>query len=91
MSPLARRIADEIRDRGPLSFAGFMERALYDPADGYYGRSDRIGPRGDFHTASDVGRAFGCAIARQLAEIDRGLGSGQPFDVAPSPRVMPLP
>ena len=81
-SPLARRIADEIRREGPLPFAAFMERALYDPADGYYNRDPvPIGPEVDFHTASDVGSAFGRALARQLAEIDRSIGPLDPLEV----------
>ena len=36
-------------------------------------RPDRLGRRGDFFTASDVGTAFGECIARQLEEIDRAL------------------
>ena len=59
-----------------------MELALYHPDRGYYARgSGRIGPRGDFYTASDVGTAFGECIARQLAEMDRLLGSPDPFGV----------
>ena len=59
-----------------------MERALYDPDGGYYSRGgSRLGPGGDFYTASDVGRAFGAAIARQLQEIDRAIGPHDPFHV----------
>ena len=81
-TPLAQRIAQEIRRDGPLTFAAFMERALYDPDGGYYNR-DRppIGPGGDYHTASDVGHGFGKALARQLAEIERRIGPLDPFDV----------
>jgi len=83
VTPLAERIRDEIRASGPISFARFMERALYDPELGYYaaGGGKRLGPRGDYVTASDVGRGFGRAIARQLVEIDRILGASEPFDL----------
>ncbi|HEY4227839.1 MAG TPA: hypothetical protein VGM49_05835, partial [Candidatus Limnocylindrales bacterium] len=33
---LVARVADEIRAGGPMTFARFMELALYDPASGYY-------------------------------------------------------
>ena len=33
------RIADLIRDRGPLTVAAFMDQALYDPEVGYYARA----------------------------------------------------
>ena len=59
-----------------------MERALYDPQDGYYARGPgRIGRGGDFFTASDVGRGFGRCVAAQLSEIDRTVGPFDPFDV----------
>lgn len=59
-----------------------MELALYDPSGGYYTRGPvRLGPAGDYVTASDVGRAFGRALARQLGEIDRRIGPFDPFDV----------
>jgi SAM-dependent MidA family methyltransferase len=80
--PLLDRIRAEIRDRGPISFAHFMELALYDPRDGYYARgAERLGPGGDFITASDAGRAFGRCVARQIVEIDRRIGPCDPFDV----------
>lgn len=79
---LLDRIRGEISQSGPISFARFMELALYDPHDGYYARGPRrLGPDGDFVTASDAGRAFGRCMARQLSEIDRRLGPLDPFDV----------
>lgn len=76
------RIRREIRARGRISFARFMELALYDPQGGYYARGPEcLGQRGDFFTASDVGHHFGRCLARQLREIDRLLGAPRPFDV----------
>ncbi len=81
-SDLVERIGSEIRRRGPISFARFMELALYDAAGGYYARGGSVlGPRGDFFTASDVGRLFGASIARQLLEIDRRIGPLDLFHV----------
>lgn len=82
MRDLPRRIRDEIVAHGPVSFARFMELALYDPGAGYYARSAaRLGVDGDYFTASDVGHAFGRCLARQIAEIDRRLGGPEPFHV----------
>ena len=82
MTPLAERIASEIAERGALSFAAFMERALYDPEGGYYSSGGgRLGPGGDFFTASDVGPFFGAAMARQVREIDRAIGPFEPFHI----------
>src|SRR5688572_214162 len=67
---LGARLRAEISRNGPITFRDFMERALYDPAAGYYtsGRA-RIGRRGDYFTNVSVGPLFGALIARQLAEI----------------------
>ncbi len=77
---LLRRIADEIRGRGPISFARFMDLALHDPEHGYYARgASRLGRDGDFYTASDVGTLFGDCVARQLFEMDGLLGRPPEF------------
>jgi SAM-dependent MidA family methyltransferase len=81
-SRLLDRIHAEIRLDGPITFARFMDLALHDPRDGYYaGGAERVGPRGDFITASDAGRAFGRCMARQIAEIDRAIGPTDPCHV----------
>jgi SAM-dependent MidA family methyltransferase len=50
--------------------ARFMERALYDPRDGYYARAPRRSGRGgDFFTSVDVGPLFGELLAVQIAEM----------------------
>ncbi|HZN54209.1 MAG TPA: SAM-dependent methyltransferase [Candidatus Polarisedimenticolaceae bacterium] len=77
---LVERIRTEILAGGPISFARFMEIALHDPEHGYYaGGPARLGRSGDFFTASDVGPAFGAALAHQLDEMDRALGRPAPF------------
>ena len=46
----------------------------------YYARGpERLGPGGDFVTASDAGDAFGDAVAHQLLELDARLGAPDPF------------
>jgi SAM-dependent MidA family methyltransferase len=72
---LVEMIREEIRTRGPQSFAWFMEQALYHPAHGYYS-SDRaaIGRRGDYFTNVSVGPLFGELLAAQFAEIWERLG-----------------
>jgi SAM-dependent MidA family methyltransferase len=63
-------IRTEIRNRGPQTFAWFMEQALYHPEHGYYS-TDRaeIGRRGDYFTNVSVGPLFGELLAAQFAEI----------------------
>jgi SAM-dependent MidA family methyltransferase len=53
---------------GVLSFARFMELALYCPVHGYYEtQKDNVGPRGDFYTSVSTGELFGELLAFQFA------------------------
>lgn len=75
---LADRIRDEITGRGGwISFAQFMEMALYEPGLGYYSAGARkLGAGGDFVTAPEVAPVFSRCLAAQCAEILRSLGGG---------------
>lgn len=77
---LSEIIRDKIRAQGPVSFAWFMEQALYHPQHGYYS-SDRcvIGRAGDYFTNVSVGPVFGCLLAAQFAEIWEQLGRSGDF------------
>jgi SAM-dependent MidA family methyltransferase len=79
---LSKIIRDEIEARGPVSFAWFMEQALYHPAHGYYssGRAS-IGRKGDYFTNVSVGPLFGQLWAAQFAEIWRNLGQIDNFTI----------
>lgn len=69
MTPLLR-IISTIRERGPLTFADFMELALYHSEHGYYATAARRSGRGgDFYTSADVGSLFGEMLAVQLEEM----------------------
>jgi SAM-dependent MidA family methyltransferase len=77
---LVERVTAEIRATGPMTFARFMELALYDPEAGYYtsaasGAPGGPGRRGDFLTAPEGHAIFGWSIARFLeaawAALDR--------------------
>ncbi len=67
---LVQFIKETIRYHGPVSFAWFMEQALYHPRHGYYssGRAE-IGRRGDYFTNVSVGPLFGQLLAAQFAEM----------------------
>lgn len=79
---LVERIRAEILDRGPISFARFMEMAQHDPLRGYYAAGpERLGAHGDFVTASDSGPAFGSCLARQIADMDALLDGPAVFAV----------
>jgi SAM-dependent MidA family methyltransferase len=79
---LVARLRDEILQRGPITFARFMERALYEPELGYYRRpKPRPGRTGDFLTAPETHPVFGRALARQLDEVWDRLGRPPAFAV----------
>jgi SAM-dependent MidA family methyltransferase len=79
---LADRIRETIRRNGPVTFAWFMDQALYHPKLGYYssGRC-RIGRRGDYFTNVSVGPFFGRMVAAQFAEMWKLLGRPDDFTV----------
>jgi SAM-dependent MidA family methyltransferase len=64
-------IRDEIaRDGGFISFARYMELALYAPLLGYYVAGTRkFGAAGDFVTGPELTPLYGAAVARQLEVI----------------------
>lgn len=82
---LVERIRAELRAHGNwVSFARYMERALYEPGLGYYAAgSAKLGTGGDFVTAPELGPLFAQTLAAQVAallETTRGaileLGAG---------------
>jgi SAM-dependent MidA family methyltransferase len=72
---------------GWISFARYMELALYTPGLGYYtAGAHKFGAAGDFITAPELSPLFGHTLARQVAEImahsaphilELGAGSGK--------------
>lgn len=62
-------IRAEIQQSGAISFARFMELALYCPETGYYEtKKDTVGQAGDFITSVSTGCLFGELLAFQFAE-----------------------
>lgn len=69
MSGLTTAISGEIRERGAMTCARFMELVLYAPGLGYYERAaGRVGRGGDFYTSVSAGPLFGELLALQFAE-----------------------
>lgn len=75
---LRDRIGQSPGDR--LSFADFMELALYHPQGGYYATKDVVlGLDGDFVTSAHLGHDFGELLAIQFAEMWEHLDRPTPF------------
>lgn len=69
-----QHIADAIEQAGGwISFAHYMDMALYAPGLGYYsGGATKFGRAGDFITAPEISPLFGQTLAAQVAQIMRG-------------------
>ncbi|MGH7233759.1 MAG: class I SAM-dependent methyltransferase [Nitrospiraceae bacterium] len=89
---LITEIAEEIQSVGPITFARFMELALYHPQFGYYMRmeseprssgigEERIGWDGDYYTSCDVHPILAQSLAKQIRQIDDLLGHPDPFTI----------
>jgi SAM-dependent MidA family methyltransferase len=68
MNALAREIRREIENSGPITFARFMDIALYAPGLGYYEQPGEIGRHGDFFTSVSTGSLFGQLLAFQFSD-----------------------
>lgn len=85
---LTLAIQNDIAQHGGwISFARFMELALYMPGLGYYtAGSHKLGEAGDFITAPELSSLFGRTLARQVQQVmansaphilELGAGSGK--------------
>ena len=78
MDPEAQ-IRARIRTEGRITFAEFMEAALYHPTGGFYSKGGGVGP--DFFTNPTAHPAFGALIANQLRSMWEALGRTSPMYV----------
>ena len=76
-------IADEIAAAGGrISFARYMELALFAPGLGYYSAgTSKFGAQGDFVTAPEISPLFSRTLARQVAEVLESIENGEVLEV----------
>ncbi len=78
----ANAIIDEIKAVGQVTFARYMEMALYHPTAGYYTKGEKIiGKEGDYYTAPDVSGLFGKVLADQMYQMWVICGKPQHWDL----------
>ncbi|MER2603206.1 MAG: SAM-dependent methyltransferase [Candidatus Competibacter phosphatis] len=88
------RLLEQIRAEitaagGAISFARFMDLALYAPGLGYYRAGARkFGPDGDFVTAPELSPLFSRCLARQCRQILEALGGGMLLELGAGTGVM---
>ncbi|OGO54394.1 MAG: hypothetical protein A2V85_14345 [Chloroflexi bacterium RBG_16_72_14] len=79
---LVARLRQEIETSGPITFARFMDRSLYEPGHGYYRRpAPGPGRAGDYLTAPEAHPIFGAALGRLLEQAWDELGRPDPFTI----------
>lgn len=82
-----RQVID--RSGGWISFARFMELALYAPGLGYYSAgAAKLGEEGDFVTAPEISPLFSRCLAGQLCEALEQLGGGDVLELGAGSGVM---
>jgi SAM-dependent MidA family methyltransferase len=85
----SRRLAGVIGDAldaagGWLSFADYMQLALYAPALGYYAAgAGKFGEAGDFVTAPEISPLFAAVCAAEMDSALRALGGGEVLELGP--------
>jgi len=87
---LLARIRREIdAHEGWISFARFMEMALYEPGLGYYSAgATKFGAAGDFVTAPEISSLFSRCVASQCADVLAALGGGDLLELGAGSGVM---
>lgn len=74
---------------GRISFARYMELALFAPGLGYYSAGSRkFGEEGDFVTAPEISSLFSRTLAHQVAEVLRNVEGGAVLEVGAGSGVM---
>lgn len=79
MNELARRIAAEIGETGPIGLDRYWNIALFDREHGYYTSREPFGRSGDFVTAPEVSQMFGELLGAWVAAAWRELDGPTPF------------
>lgn len=83
MTELEQRIFERIEREGALSFAAYMQMALYEPGCGYYvSGAHKMGwEEKDFFTSTDLSTLFAICMGRQLQRMWEQLKRPHPFVV----------
>lgn len=81
MTELEQLISERIQREGPISFAAYMQMALYEHGYGYYvSGTHKMGWEGkDYATSTDLSTLFATCMGRQLQRMWEQLKRPQPF------------
>lgn len=81
MHPTEQRLRELILQHGPITFARFMELALFSPEGGYYTTPRHLDARGDYFTSPAAHPLFGVLLGIQLQQMWELLEKPNPFTV----------
>jgi SAM-dependent MidA family methyltransferase len=82
MVELEEHIRARIKSGGPMTFAAFMQEALYHPGLGYYTSPEtEIGRAGDFYTSPHLHPLFGAMLGRQAEDMWELMGRPPGFTI----------
>ncbi|MCH9644194.1 MAG: SAM-dependent methyltransferase [Gammaproteobacteria bacterium] len=88
---VSNHIASIIQQQGPISFAIYMQLALYAPGLGYYSAgAHKFGGTGDFVTAPELSPLFSQCLARQCQQVLEHLGGGDILEFGAGSGVMAM-
>jgi SAM-dependent MidA family methyltransferase len=86
---LLKQIVEEIKTQGPITFARYMELALYAPGLGYYSAgAKKFGAGGDFVTAPEISPLFSRCIAHQCQQVLAHINGGDILEIGAGSGVM---
>ncbi|MGD9807728.1 MAG: class I SAM-dependent methyltransferase [Deferribacterales bacterium] len=71
---LEKYVEQLIEERGQITFAEFMDLALYKEGLGYYQKQNPFGQQGSFYTSVNASESFGRTLARSFIYITELLG-----------------
>ncbi|MGI8425088.1 MAG: class I SAM-dependent methyltransferase [Actinomycetota bacterium] len=74
-------LVEKLSKEGPITFAEFMQAALYDQAFGYY-RTHTPGIDSDYRTSPTLSPVFGQMMAVQLEQLWKRSGTAAKFTIA---------
>lgn len=76
---LEKYVEQLISEKGQITFAEFMDIALYKEGLGYYQKQNPFGQQGSFYTSVNASESFGRTLARSFIYITKLLGLEQRF------------
>ncbi len=79
MNAVETEVRRTIQREGAITFARYMEMALFSPRGGYYTSRDSVGASGDFYTSPSAHPLFGALIALQLEQMWDVMGRPSAF------------